>query len=144
MHCWYSWLTSLTAVQSMMSQANLVTQWVPILLFVLSLMLSSRIFNISQSRPWVGRTLLFMYMVATVVCFPSSEVMFLLLIVMHSSNGSCTAAFTSSSIPQPGLPCVRPSSVLPSTESLLHDALAETCCFCTQNLSMLCNLCYCL
>jgi hypothetical protein len=50
-------------------------------------MLSSRTYNISQRRPWVGRTLLSVYIIATLVRFLSSEAMLLVLITRHSSNG---------------------------------------------------------
>lgn len=52
-----------------------------------SLTLSSSTYNISQRRPWVGRVLLSMYIIAILVRFLSSEAMFLVLIVRHSSNG---------------------------------------------------------
>ncbi len=55
--------------------------------FVPSLMLGSRAYNISQRKPWVGRTVLSAYIIATGVRFLSSEAMLPVLIPRHSSNG---------------------------------------------------------
>ena len=55
--------------------------------FVSSLMSSSRTYNISQRKPWVGLTLLSVYVMASGVRFLSSEAMHPVLIPVHSSNG---------------------------------------------------------
>jgi hypothetical protein len=48
---------------------------------------SSSTYNISQRRLWVGRTILFVYIIAILVRFLSSEATLLVLIVRHSSSG---------------------------------------------------------